>query len=198
MPQETCPANYQVKVPSLFQSMCQGPSQMNSKERTQFNCQSNCQVTSQRPHQFIWQIKSGRYPRGFPRDIQSIIPVSTGFGYSIGYQSVITSDKPTKYTSPVPIIKPSSMPSEIPTKYPSHVPKELQSAKPSNMLIEYPSGYPTDSPNTMTSKNPSSNPSYQRSSGPDVLKKCSQQEQVILQIYIILFILHIISSSSSR
>ena len=82
MPQETCPDNFQVKAPSACQLVWQVPSQLNSKEGTQFKCQRNWQVPIQVPHQFIREIESSRYPRGFPRDMPSIIPVSPWFVYS--------------------------------------------------------------------------------------------------------------------
>ena len=47
--QETCPDNFQVKVPSVCQLVCQVTSQLNSKEGTQLKCQRNCQVPSQLP-----------------------------------------------------------------------------------------------------------------------------------------------------
>ena len=61
--------------------------------------------------------------------------VIPGFGESSGYPSVSQNDNPTKYLSPVPIIKPTSGTSETTTKDPSHVPRELKNAKPSNMLM---------------------------------------------------------------
>ena len=54
--QETCPYNFQIKVPSTFQSVYQVPSQLNSKEATQLKCQNNFQVPSQGIHQLICQI----------------------------------------------------------------------------------------------------------------------------------------------
>ena len=132
IPQETCPDKCQVEVPSAFQSVFQVSSQMNIKEGTQLKCQRNLQVPGQGPHQLIFQIESIRDPRGFPRDIPSIMPVrypnkepisDIWFGYSSGYLSRSPSYKPTKHPYPVPIIKPSSGTSENPTKHPSHVPK---------------------------------------------------------------------------
>ena len=41
-----------------------------------------------------------------------------GFGYSSGYPSKSTSDKPINHISTVPTIKPYSAPSKNPTKYP--------------------------------------------------------------------------------
>ena len=78
-------------------------------------------MTSQGTHQLIFQIESNRDPRGFTRDMTSIIPVSPVFGYSNGDPSVIPSDNPTKDPSPVTIIKPAIMPIETPTKGISHV-----------------------------------------------------------------------------
>ena len=49
----------------------------------------------------------------------------------------------------------------------------------------------------MPTEKPSSNPRAQPSSDPDSLKQGIQEAQVSLQKYLILFILHIISSSSS-
>ena len=82
MPQETWPDNFQVKVPSAWQLVFQVPSQLNIKEGIQLKYQSNWQVPIQVPHQLILEIESSRDPRGFPRDMPSIIPVSPGFGYS--------------------------------------------------------------------------------------------------------------------
>ena len=65
------------------------------------------------------------------------------------------------------------------------------------MLMEYPSGDPTCAPSTMPYDKPSSKLSAQPSSDPDVLKLGIQEAQVSLQKYLIRFILHIISSSSS-
>ena len=83
----------------------------------------------------IFQIESNSDPRGFPRDMPSIIPVSPRFLYLNGDPSGSPSDRLTKYPSPVSIIKPASNPSENPTKDPYHVSKELASANPSNILI---------------------------------------------------------------
>ena len=55
------------------------------------------------------QIYSIRVPRGVPRDIQSIIPVSPVFGESSGDPSGSSSDNPTKDLSLVPIANPSIM-----------------------------------------------------------------------------------------
>ena len=121
--------------------------------------------------------------------------VSPGFGDSNGDPSGIICDNPTIYTSPVPIIKPSSGPSETPTRDPSHVSNELSRSKTSNMLMEYPSGYPTYSINTMSTESTSSNTRAQPSSDPDFLKRGSKEAQLSLQIYQMLFILLIISSS---
>ena len=160
-------------------------------------CQRNFRVTSQVPHQFICQIEPIRYPRGFPRDMSSIIPVSRGFIDSSGDPSVISSDKPTKYPYPVTIIDPSSVPSETPTKYLSHIQKGVLSAKPSNMLMGYPSGDPTGATSTMSTENPSSKPRSYPISDTDFIKQGIQEVQASLQRYLILFILRIILSLSS-
>ena len=74
MPQETCPDNFQVKVSSACQFVCQVTSQLSSREGTQLKCQRNFQFPIQVPHQWVYQIDPIRYPRGFPRDMPSIIP----------------------------------------------------------------------------------------------------------------------------
>ena len=96
------------------------PSQLNIKEGAQLKHQRNCQVLIQGPHQFPFQIESRRYPRGFQRDMTSILSVTTEFGESSGYPSESTSDNQTTYHSTVPIIKPASETSETPTKDPFH------------------------------------------------------------------------------
>ena len=123
MPQETHLDNFQVKVPSVCQTVCQVPSQLNSKEVTHLKCQRNRQVPIQGPHQLICQIESSRDTRLFTIKMSIIIPSSTGFRESNWDPSESFSNNPTKYPSPVPIIKPSSGPSKTPTKYPSHVSK---------------------------------------------------------------------------
>ena len=90
----------------------------------------------------------------------SIIPVNAVFGESIVDPSGIISDKPTKDTSTVQIIKPSSGQSENPNIYPSHVLRKFKNIKPRNMLMEYPSGYPTGDTSTMPTENLSSMPRY--------------------------------------
>ena len=134
-----------------------------------------------------------------PRGAPSRVPGSSAprFVESSGYSIVSPSYKPSKDPSPVQIIKPASLPSETPTKIPSHVTKELQGANPRKMLMEYPSGDPTSAPSTIPYDKPSSNPRSQPSSDPYVLKRGIQEAQVCLQKDIILFILHIILSSSS-
>ena len=104
------------------------------------------------------------------------------------------SDNPTKDLYPVPIINPTSVPSETLTKDLYCVPNSLTNAKPRKKLIQYPSGYSTGAPRTMTAESPSSNPRAQLNSDQDVLKKRIQEAQFSLQIYLIMFILHIISS----
>ena len=198
IPQETCPYIFPVKAASVCQPVYQFPSQLNSKEGTQLKCQRNCQVPSQGSNQLICQIDPIRYPIGFPRDMTSIIPVSSGFVDSNFDTIGSTSDKPTKDPSPMPIINPSILTSETPTNDPSHVPKELKSDKPRNMLMEYSSGDPTCAPSTMPYDKPSSKPSAQPRSDQDVLKQGSQEAQVSLQKYLTLFILHIILYLSSR
>ena len=93
MPQDTCLDIFQVKLPSACQLVCQGPSQLNSKEGTQLKCQRNFQVLIQGPNQLILQIESSRDPRGFPRDMLIIIPVIPGFGYSNRDSSESTTEK---------------------------------------------------------------------------------------------------------
>ena len=95
-------------------------------------------------------------PRGAPISVPGI--PEQGFGESSEGPSESSSDNPTKYPYPVPIIKTASGPSDTPTKYTLHVPKKLSSANPSNMLIECPSGYSTGDTSTMTTENPSSKP----------------------------------------
>ena len=123
IPQGTFPDNFQVKVSSLCQSVCQFTIKLDSKEGDRLKYQRDYQVPSQRPHQFIFQIESSRDTRGYPRDMQSIMPVSLGFRESGGNPGGIASYKPTKYTSPVPIINTYSGPVKNTTTYPSHVPK---------------------------------------------------------------------------
>ena len=126
------------------------------------------------------------------------------FGDSSGDPSESPSYKPTKDTSTVSIIQAgslpsaSSIPSETPNKYHYHVQKEQQNDNSSNMLMEYPSGDPTGAPSTMPTGKPSSNPRSQTSLNPDVIKKGIQESQESLQIYLIIFIIHIISSFSSK
>ena len=81
MPQEPCPDNFQLKLPSKCQLVRQVPSQLNSKEGTQLESQRDFQVPIQWQHKFIFQMESSRYKKGFPKDMQIIIPVSPGFGY---------------------------------------------------------------------------------------------------------------------
>ena len=66
------------------------------------------------------------------------------------------------------------------------------------MLIEYPSGYPKGYPGNMSTGNPFSNTRFHPSSNPDMIKRGIQESQVSLQKCIILYILQIISSLSSR
>ena len=115
-------------------------------------CQRNYQVPRIGPQKLILKIDSIRDPRGFPREMLSTMPVSTGFVDSSGDSSGSPSDKPTKYPSPVPIIKPVSEPSENPTKYHSNVPKEFQCTKLSNTLMEHSSLNPTGAPRTMSTE----------------------------------------------
>ena len=42
------------------------------------------------------------------------------------HEGVSPSDKPTKYSSPVPIINTKTVPNETENKYPSHVPRNCQ------------------------------------------------------------------------
>ena len=135
-------------------------------------------------------------PRGSTSSMPGIS--APGFWYSSGDTSVSTSDKPTKYTSKVPIIKPASVPSETPTKDPYHVSKESPSIKTINMLIDYPSVDKTSAPITLPNGNQSSNHRYQTISDPDGLNWGIQEAQESMQINIILLILHIILSSTSR
>ena len=79
---------------------------------------SNLQVSSQGPHQLIFQIESRIDTRVFPIDMTIIMPVSPVFGESSGDPSIIPSDNPTKDPSPLPITKPSSGPSETSSKDP--------------------------------------------------------------------------------
>ena len=116
------------------------------------------------------------------------------FVYLSWYPNGITSDNSIKDPSPVPIFNPTSVPSETLTKDLYCVPNSLTNAKPRKKLIQYPSGYSTGAPRTMTAESPSSNPRAQLNSDQDVLKKRIQEAQFSLQIYLIMFILHIISS----
>ena len=126
-------------------------------------------------------------PRCAPRSVP--VRLDTGFGESSGDPSGSPNNKTTKDPYPVPITKPACGSSETQTKDPSHV--------PINMLIEYSSGDTTVAPSTMLTENPSSNTRDYPSSEPDVLKRDIQEAQVSLQIYPIIFILNIITSSSS-
>ena len=92
----------------------------------------NYQVPSQGPHKLMRQIYSIRHPRGFTRNITSIIPViypnkeprkAPLFGDSSGDLSGSSSDKITKYPSLVLITNSPSVPSKTSTKDYSHVPK---------------------------------------------------------------------------
>ena len=78
-------------------------------------------------------------PKQNPREVPIRVPgiSSPVFVDSSGYPSGNPSDKPTKNTSPVTIIKPTSVPNRTKTKYTSYVPKELTIAKKSNMLIDH-------------------------------------------------------------
>ena len=96
------------------------------------------------------------------------------------------------------IIKPIIVPSETTTKYLSHVTNLLPSANRNNISIECPSGYPTGYPNTIRTGNTSSNPVSHPISDTDTLKRGIQEIQVSLKRSILLFILCIISSLSSR
>ena len=58
MPQETFPDHCQEKVPPECHSVCQVPSQLNSKKGTQLKCRINCQVPRQGPYQLVFQIES--------------------------------------------------------------------------------------------------------------------------------------------
>ena len=153
-------------------------------------CQSNLQEPSQGPQQLILQIDPSRYPGGFPRDTPSIMSVSPVFVESSGDPSGSTSDKPTKNPSPVKTTKSFIVPSETPTKYPPHGIKELSIANPSNKLIGYPSGDQKGVTSTITTGKPSSNPRSHPISDQYFRKRGSQEVQVSLKIYLILFILH--------
>ena len=85
----------------------------------------NYQVPSQGPHKLMRQIYSIRHPRGFTRNITSIIPViypnkeprkAPLFGDSSGEPIVSSSDHRTKDPYRVPIMNPRSAPSETTTK----------------------------------------------------------------------------------
>ena len=129
--------------------------------------------------------------------MSSIMPVRPELGESSGYPIGNPSDNLTKNTSPVSIINPDSVLSDNPTKDPPHVPNELSSYNPSNMLIVYPSGNTTSTTRTMPDENSISNTRSQTSSDPDALKRGIQEEPSSLHRYLIIFILHIISSLSS-
>ena len=83
-----------------------------------------CSRKSVRRIQQQWHLTTSE-PNHDPRGVPSSMPgrSAPGFLYSSWGPSGITSGKPTKYPSPVTIIKPCSVPSETPTKYPSRVPK---------------------------------------------------------------------------
>ena len=74
MPYETWSDNYQVEVPSVCQQVCQVPSKLESKYRTQLKRQRNFRAPSQVRQQLICQIDPIRDPRGFPRDMSSTMP----------------------------------------------------------------------------------------------------------------------------
>ena len=63
--------------------------------------------------------------------------------------------------------------------------------------MKYIIGDPTSAPSTISTGNPSSNSRYHTSSDPDFINQGSQEAQVRLQIYVIIFIFNIISSSYS-
>ena len=86
-----------------------------------------------------------------------IIPISPVFPDSSGYPCGSPSDKLTKDTSTVPIIKPNSVPNKNTTKDTSYAPKEFPIVNPINMLIEYYSGYLTDATRTITTDKSNSN-----------------------------------------
>ena len=52
----------------------------------------------------------------------SITPVTQRFGYASAYPIVSYIDKPTTYSSPMPIINPTSVSSETPNKDHSPIP----------------------------------------------------------------------------
>ena len=64
--------------------------------------------------------------------------------------------------------------------------------------MEYTSGYPTRAAITIATLKPSSNPIDLSSLEPDFIKRGSQEAQVILERYLMIYILNIISSLSSR
>ena len=163
MPQNTFPANFQVKFPSACQSVCQVPSQLKIKEGEKLKFQRNNQAPSQGPHQLMCQIYPSRYKTGFTRDMPCIMSlrypnkepnIAPGFGYSSWNPSGIPSDNTTNDNYPVPIINLTSVASETPTRYNPHMPKEVKSVNTSNMLIEYKSGDPTGAPSTMPTDKP--------------------------------------------
>ena len=65
-------------------------------------------------------------------------------------------------------------------------------------MLKYTSGDPIGVTRTMPTENPSSDPRAHPISDPDALKQARQEAQESLQIYLILFVLHNILSSSSR
>ena len=157
---------------------------------------ASCQpMRQQKKHRQPTTSDTNHNPRGAP--ISTTGSSAPGFVDSSGDPSGSTSDKPTRDTSPVTTIKIDSVPSETPTKYIYQVTKEFTSANPRNRLMEYPSGYPTGAPRNMPTVKPSSKRRYQTISDPEVLKQGCQEAQVSPQRYNI-FILHIISPSSSR
>ena len=134
-------------------------------------------------------------PRGAPIRVTGIS--DTGFWESSGDPSGSTSDKPTKHPFPVPIINPSSGSSEItknflPTCQRScQVPNQATCSLHSQVEIQQVLQAPCQLQKV------SSNPRAQTSSDPDVLNQGSQEAKLSMKIYLIIFILHIISSSSS-
>ena len=133
-----------------------------------------------------------------PRGALSSIPDIScpEFGYSSGHPSGSPSGKPTIDTYPVTITKTSIVPIETLTKDNYHMKKYFPSDKSSNMLMEYPSGYPIGATSTIQNYKSRPKPREEPISDPDIIKRQIQESQVSTKRNIILFIPHIILSSS--
>ena len=123
-------------------------------------------------------MESSRDTIGFPRD--------TPRGNLSEIPSNYSNKYPSQLTTIQPLIKPSYTPTNVLYTNPINIPSET--------LIRYPTGFPS----SMPTEQPSSKPIYQSRSDPYSLNKESQETQVSLRWIIILFILHIILSLSSR